>query len=250
MTKTAKGLVEYAKAQHGKPYWNGTFGQAASKELHAQKKRQLPSRYQWEYDPKEAGVKVHDCGGLIKGYLWCDSPEDTTPTYNAAQDMDADMMWDACKIKGPMNTMPDIPGVLVFKKGHVGVYLGNGEVEEARTRSYGVVRTKLTERGWTGWGYHPDITYEDPKKEEPKQEAKPAGTITLNLPVLKRGAKGETVRAMQFLLMGNGHDMEGYGADASFGGATERALKAYQTSKGLEADGSCGPLTWAKLLGL
>ena len=248
MEKTAKGLVEYAKAQHGKPYWNGSFGQAASREFYEQKKRQYPKQYQWEYDPKEAGIKVHDCVGLIKGYLWCDSPEDTTPTYNAAQDMDADMMWDACKIKGTMDTMPDVPGVLVFKKGHAGVYLGNGEVEEARTRSHGVVRTKLTERGWTGWGKHPDITYEEPK-EEAKQD-KPAGTITMNLPVLKRGAKGETVRAMQHLLMGNGHDMEGYGADASFGGATERALKAYQTSKGLEADGSCGPLTWAKLLGV
>ena len=250
MVKTAKGLVEYAKAQHGKPYWNGSFGQAASKEFFNQKKRQYPKQYQWEYDPKEAGMKVHDCVGLIKGYLWCDSPTDATPTYNAAQDMDADMMWDACKIKGPIDTMPDVPGVLVFKKGHVGVYLGNGEVEEARSRTRGVVRTKLNERGWTGWGYHPDIAYEEPKKEEPKQEAKPAGTITINLPVLKRGAKGETVRAMQFLLIGYGYDMEGYGADASFGGATERALKAFQAANGLEADGSCGPLTWAKLLGV
>lgn len=248
MLKTAKGLVEYAKAQLGRPYWYGSFGQAGSKSFYEQKKRQYPDQYTWDYD----GIteKVHDCVGLIKGYLWCDSPEDTTPTYNAAQDMDADMMWDACKIKGPMDSMPDIPGVLVFKKGHVGVYLGNGEVEEARTRSHGVVRTKLNERGWTGWGYHPDITYEEPKKEEPKQEAKPAGMITMNLPVLKRGAKGETVRAMQHLLMGNGYDMEGYGADASFGGATERALKAFQSTNGLEADGSCGPLTWAKLLGV
>ena len=254
MEKTAKGLVEYAKAQHGKPYWNGTFGQAASKDLFDQKKRQLPKKFQWEYDPAEAGIKVHDCVGLIKGYLWCDSPEDTTPTYNIAQDKDADMMWNACEVKGAMDTMPDVPGTLVFKKGHVGVYLGNGEVEEARGRAYGVVRTKLTERGWTGWGYHPDITYEEPKKEEPKQEAKPAGTITLNLPVLKRGMKNDSVEAMQMLLLGHGYKMTHgdtvYGADGSFGGATERALKKFQADRGLEPDGSCGPLTWAELLGV
>jgi peptidoglycan hydrolase-like protein with peptidoglycan-binding domain len=55
---------------------------------------------------------------------------------------------------------------------------------------------------------------------------------------------------MQFLLMGYGYDMEGYGADGSFGGATERAVKAYQSANGLDADGSCGPKTWTKLLGL
>ena len=36
----------------------------------------------------------------------------------------------------------------------------------------------------------------------------------------------------------------------SFGGTTERALKAYQTAMGLEADGSCGRKTWSKLLGI
>ena len=250
MLKTAKGLVEYAKAQLGRPYWNGTFGQVASKDLYDQKKRQLPKKYQWEYDPAEAGIKVHDCVGLIKGYMFCKNTKDTNPIYNEDLDMNESMMWNACKTKGDISTMPDVTGILVFKTGHVGVYIGGGEVIEARGRSYGVVKTRLTDRGWTGWGYYPYITYEEPKKEDPKQEAKPAGTITMNLPVLKRGAKGETVRAMQHLLMGNGRDMEGYGADASFGGATERALKAFQAANGLEADGSCGPLTWAKLLGL
>ena len=38
MEKTAQGLIEYAKAQLGRPYWYGTFGQAASKALYDQKK--------------------------------------------------------------------------------------------------------------------------------------------------------------------------------------------------------------------
>lgn len=244
MSKTAIGLVEYAKAQLGRPYWYGSFGQSGSKEFYEQKKNQYPNQYTWDYDGTTA--KVHDCVGLIKGYLWCDDPEDTTPVYNAAQDKSANGMYTACKTKGEMVTMPDVPGVLVFMNNHVGVYIGNGEVVEARSRRYGVYKTNLAERPWENWGYCPYITYETPKPEEPK----PAATITIDLPVLKRGAKGETVRAMQHLLMGNGHDMEGYGADASFGGATERALKAYQGANGLETDGSCGPKTWAKLLGL
>ena len=244
MAKTAKGLVEYAKAQLGRPYWYGTFGQAASKELYDQKKNQYPNYYTTAYNGTTE--KVHDCVGLIKGYLWCDSPEDTTPVYNASQDKSANGMHTACKTKGEMPTMPDIPGLLVFYNNHVGVYIGNGEVIEARGRKYGTVKTKLTDRPWTSWGYCPYVTYEAPKQEETKA----TGTVTLDLPVLKRGAKGETVRSMQYLLMGNGHDMEGYGADASFGGATERALKKYQSTNGLEADGSCGPKTWRKLLGV
>lgn len=158
MTKTAKGLVEYAKAQLGKPYWYGTFGQAASKSLHNQKKKQYPSQYDWYYAGETA--KVHDCVGLIKGYLWCDNPTDNTPTYNASQDISANQMRKACTISGNISTIPEVPGVLVFKDGHVGVYIGNGEVIEARGHAYGVVNTKLTARKWTTWGHCPYISYE------------------------------------------------------------------------------------------
>ena len=80
------------------------------------------------------------------------------------------------------------------------------------------------------------------------------GVCTVNLPVLKKGAKSETVKAMQQLLLANGYKMENkgktYGTDGSFGAATENAVKNYQRAKGLEVDGSCGPITWRSLLGL
>lgn len=163
MAKTAIGLVEYAKAQLGKPYWYGTFGQAASRSLYNQKKNQYPSYYEWDYAGETA--KVHDCIGLIKGYLWCDRPEDNTPVYNASQDLSANMMRNACTTKGAMDTLPDVPGVLVFMDRHVGVYIGDGEVIEARGHAYGVVKTKLNARAWTSWGYCPYVVYESKKPE-------------------------------------------------------------------------------------
>ena len=45
MSKTGQGLAEYAKAQLGKPYWWGTFGQTASAALLTQKRTQYPSYY-------------------------------------------------------------------------------------------------------------------------------------------------------------------------------------------------------------
>ena len=79
--------------------------------------------------------------------------------------------------------------------------------------------------------------------------------MSIELPVLKKGAKGEPVRMMQSLLIAHGHQMVSgsgkvYGADGSFGGATERALMMFQEEHGLEPDGSCGGKTWPVLLGV
>lgn len=169
--KTNKGLVEYCQAQLGKPYWYGSFGNFGTLAFYDQKKKQYPSQYAWAYDPQDTMQKVHDCVGLIKGYLWCDNPQDGTPTYNPAQDKSANGMKNACTVCGDISTIPELPGVLVFKTGHVGVYVGNGEVIEARGHNYGVVKTKLNERGWTSWGQCPYITYETPA---PKADVKTA----------------------------------------------------------------------------
>ena len=57
-----------------------------------------------------------------------------------------------CSERGTLETMPNILGVLVFMPGHVGVYVGNGKVIEARGHGYGVVETNLVGRGWKEWG--------------------------------------------------------------------------------------------------
>ncbi len=75
-------------------------------------------------------------------------------------------------------------------------------------------------------------------------------TCKVDVKVLKKGAKGDAVKAMQTLLIGYGFSCGSSGVDGSFGGATDKALKNYQKAKGLEVDGSCGPKTWAKLLGV
>ena len=72
-------------------------------------------------------------------------------------------------------------------------------------------------------------------------------TVTLELPVLRNGMKGESVRTLQELLNAYGYILA---VDGSFGTKTQNAVECYQEDVGLEADGVCGKATWSSLLGV
>lgn len=69
--------------------------------------------------------------------------------------------------------------------------------------------------------------------------------VSITLPILKRGSRGEAVRSLQTLLNAKGASLE---ADGSFGPATDKALREFQESRDLDIDGSCGVETWTALL--
>jgi peptidoglycan hydrolase-like protein with peptidoglycan-binding domain len=64
-------------------------------------------------------------------------------------------------------------------------------------------------------------------------------------PLVKRGDRVFPVRPLQQLLRARNHSVA---VDGIFGPLTEGAVKAFQQSKGLGADGIVGPLTWPKLI--
>lgn len=73
---------------------------------------------------------------------------------------------------------------------------------------------------------------------------------SVRLPLLKVGSKGESVKALQILLIGHGCSCGKYGADGDFGTATENAVMMYQDRNGLNVDGIAGKDTMRSLLGL
>lgn len=79
---------------------------------------------------------------------------------------------------------------------------------------------------------------------------KTENTEVVKLPILRKGNKGASVKALQILLIGYGYSCGSTGADASFGGKTESAVKTYQTKNKLVVDGIVGKNTWNKLLGV
>jgi peptidoglycan hydrolase-like protein with peptidoglycan-binding domain len=64
---------------------------------------------------------------------------------------------------------------------------------------------------------------------------------------MQRGDSGSDVRRLQKELIAAGFNVGPSGADGQFGPDTERALRKYQRSKGMEVDGSAGPKTLRKL---
>ncbi|MDN5896283.1 MAG: peptidoglycan-binding protein [Nocardioides sp.] len=71
-------------------------------------------------------------------------------------------------------------------------------------------------------------------------------TFTKLVPVLKEGADGQAVQALQVQLKKHGHNLL---TDGDFGPLTTKSVKAFQKKKGLTVDGVVGPVTWRYLLG-
>ena len=71
-----------------------------------------------------------------------------------------------------------------------------------------------------------------------------AGTLS-PWPVAQNGSQGHPIRTLQFLLRARGHNLT---VDGMFGPATEAAVKAFQTSKGMTADGILSAQTWSTLI--
>ena len=66
---------------------------------------------------------------------------------------------------------------------------------------------------------------------------------------LQTGSTGDEVKKLQSSLKSAGYDVGEAGADGIYGPATERAVRRYQTDKGLKVDGIAGEQTQGSLLG-
>ncbi len=148
--------------------------------------------------------------------------------------------------KGEIATMPRGLVCCVYKRkdntmSHAGMSMGDGNggaIHCSTTVKRGNVFTDTPK--WTHWGI--------PKGLYSTEELRKAGLNvdeSRNVPTLRRGNNGESVKELKELLN------EKHGAelkvDGNFGKATEAAVKAFQQAHGLTVDGIVGPKTWAAL---
>ena len=186
-----------------------------------------------EYGSRWIGHRVADCSGL---FTWAFKQLGGTMYHGSNT-----MYKSYCTNKGKINKNTVLkPGTAVFtgsetEHGHVGLYIGAGEVIEAKGTQYGVVKGKLSEKKWTYWGELKGVDYST-------AEGEPVPERTL-----RRGDKGEDVAALQTSLRELGYDLGPCGIDGDFGSATEKAVKLLQRACGLKDDGIVGKDTRAAL---
>lgn len=256
--KSAAGLVAWAEEayKNGWVYWYGTCGYECTTSLLNRKTNQYPSHYSNKrratYEKHIADGRVcADCIGLFKSYAWDEDGDiDTRESdygVNGQPDKGAKQTLKACKVKDNIGTMPEIPGLAVWTKtgGHIGLYVGNGEVIELRGFGDNCQRNKLSERSFTTWGLYPYTEYT--AEQEAIARVAAGMAITDGTPILRKGDNGKTVVELQNLLLAQGYKLPQHGADGDYGSETVKAVKEFQKNNGLDVDGICGPKTWAVL---
>lgn len=166
-SKNNLDLVEWAKQaeSHGWGYVWGTYGDVLSRSLYKSKAEQYPEEvggYAEFIESHWIGGRTADCVGLIKGYGWL-NPDTHQVEYgtNGMPDIGADTMYANATEKGTIDTIPEIPGLAVWHEGHIGIYIGGGQVIHASGTMVGVIQTPIGSSGWTHWLKIPYIAYLD-----------------------------------------------------------------------------------------
>jgi hypothetical protein len=191
-----------------------------------------------------AGQVCGDCvGGAIKWPVWSDmGAHKNVYKSGGCPDASADGMFRHCKNQGMawggMDSLPEEPGIAVRSAGHVGVYVGGGEVVEWRGFAYGCVITQVKKRPWTHWYRLPWVEYAPADAPEVK--------AVLGSRLLKSGARGDDVAQLQALL--NDMGFSAGGVDGIFGPRTENAVKRMQREAGIAVDGDYGEESHAALM--
>lgn len=259
--KTGEGLARFAEksAAVNVPYIYATYGAILTERKLAEVRRLYPERMsekRYQYARSHyIGKRSTDCYGMVKRYRWTGGDEefpslDDNPKYDGSSDVNANTAYQNAKVKGVIGTIPEVRGLIVWKSGHVGVYLGNGKVSEARGFDYGTVITNLKDRKWTHWFQEVGISY-----DQPSPEPTPGGEFDMQMKTLKRNADGSAMvdpNVLVFQSMMNTlkiTDDEGKSlvCDSHYGKRSEQACKRFQAKKGLAVDGKCGPKTWDRI---
>lgn len=243
MAKTNIDLVDFAKKalKENWGYCLGTYGNILTPAYLKQKQSQgggvgtYNTRHN-AYLQKFINKRVSDCYGLVKGYVWWQG-DGKNPAYIAKQDRNQEGAYSTAKEKGPLSTLPEIPGIILWMKGHAGIYIGNGEFIEIVGAPVGMRKGKIVNgkvtvgSKFSHWFKDTYISYE-------------GGGIVV---AYKRGDAGAGVKALQEDLIKAGYNLAPHGADGSFGPAMDTIVRQFQRDNGLVVDGSFGPASQAKL---
>lgn len=194
-----------------------------------------------------------DCVCLIKAILWgwCGDVNKTyggaTYSANGVPDIDADEMFSRCTKRSSDFNKIEV-GEVVWCKGHIGVYIGDGLAIECTPKwKNGVQITACNRtikgynrRDWTGHGRLPYIQYEEIQPSVNPNITTKQKVSDTKMPQITVGSKGKAVKIWQAIV--------GVTIDGDFGANTKAATIAFQKkafpNNKKEWDGIVGDKTW------
>ena len=247
---TGNGLAEYARVHLGTPYFygakihEGNLTEKKMSTMHALYPKVVTSAYMTKARNRRQVGKVNvDCSGLIAGYRQLN--------IGSAQ------LYQTAYTRMPITNINDFaPGTVLWKSGHVGVYVGKVDgvpmCIEAKGINYGTVMTKVAATKWVYGLTFKDLTYSYDIKvpgtwKGTNPYTMPTMTVTSPAQARKMGIKtyisrGDGVKWVQWELMEAGLLTEA-DIDGICGPRTVTAILAYQRSCKITADGLAGRTT-------
>jgi hypothetical protein len=230
---TGKGLAEFALSKLKTPYVyaaKGADGVLTRTRLN-QFAKAYPSMFTAVYMAKATrlvGKVCCDCSGLISWY--------THKLLGSAQ------LYSTASKRGSISDIKHAPiGAVLWHTGHVGVYIGNGCCVEEKGIDFGCVKSKITNTHFTHWLTFDYMEYEW-GKESVKTSRKQTNPYAKPATNVKYKMKGDSVRWVQFELNEAGYKVT---IDGDLGDKTLKAIKEFQRSCKLVADGIVGKKTIA-----
>lgn len=155
---TGQELVAFAKSKLGVPYVYGMKGKIMTEAIYNQLKRTYGDLI-WDSDRQKIGKVCCDCSGLIS---WATGIARNSQNYHDT----------AIKVE-PIATIANAPiGAAVWRKGHIGIYIGNGEYIAEDGSAYGCRINKLSKADFTHWLKLKDIDYTEEGKSDMVEQAK------------------------------------------------------------------------------
>lgn len=220
-------LFRHALDEHWGYIWDGR-GQIWTQEMQDKATREMTVRYGQRW----VGRRVADCSGL---FVWAydkmgeDIFHGSNTIYNKH----------TSKIGSLFGEVEILPGTAVFqvsegRRTHIGLYVGDEKVIEARGTKSGVIESDLSE--WDEWGTLSAVDYTG---------MEPDVMIIDTIITLRKGDNGPTVTWLQELLKAAGHEVGK--VDGVYGTKTKAAVEAFQREHGLTVDGIAGKKTIAAL---
>lgn len=162
MSKTAQGLIEFAKSKIGTPYVYGAKGTVMSLKQIRELRKMYGSNCVWYSDDNKAGKVCVDCSGLIS---WYTGIARGSGQYKST----------AVEVIPISQRTNNHIGWAVWMNGHIGVYLGNDTYIAADGSAYGVRIAKLSQNRFTHLLKLCDIDYGEGTKQPEAQKPQASG---------------------------------------------------------------------------